>query len=419
MVTSVRPEGGSITDEATADLESRLSRYPPARYPAQHATAAFHLGTAYLQRGRVGEALVALGTAYEIFDRLGMRLEQAKALTMHGVALREAGRCDLARPTFERAVRAFRQLDQPAEEAAASYDLGLVLQAQEDVAGAQQALAYARERFLETGQLAQAGVAARELGASMLRSGEIVRALPLLEEAAELADRGGDLPGLGAAANVLGLAHLAADDPVAAVLALSQAVGAFPRSMRAAEHAMVKANLAMAYEHAGNPARARLAARQALTLPGADSRVLALAQEVLSRLTGETRGDLTTVLDEEPPERWPAILREEALRWCDADPLVRLEAVGGFVDGLLSHPGTAYDLAESLLAVLLELPPRPYGELVDAIVLDTGARAAADSERVRAVLGSAMARFAIPQWQRLAASLNAAANTAGQPASWR
>ncbi len=419
MEAAVEQGGDDVAAMGTGELVARLSRYPAGRYPAQHATAAFHLGTAYLQGGRVEEALRALRDAYDVFDRLGMRLEQAKTLTMYGVALREAGRADLAGPAFEQAVKAFAELEQPAEEAAASYNLGLVLQDQRDPAAAQRAMAYARELFLQAGQHGQAGAAAREHGASLLWSGDVASALPLLEEAAELAERGRDLPGLGAAANALGLAHLASDDAAAAVLALSRAVGAFPRSMRPAEHAMAKANLAMAYERAGNPARARLAARQALAVQNADPQVQALAQDVLRRLRGKTGADLLTVLDQEPQERWPAIVREEALRWCDAGPLERMRAVGGYLDGLLSRPGASYDLAESLLAVILELPPNSYAALVTAIVQDTARRAQSDAERVQAVVGSAMARFAIPQWQRLAASLNAAATTAGQSASWR
>lgn len=411
------PRGAADAD--TAELEARLARYPADRYPAQHATAAFHLGTAYLQRGLVAEALATLRAAYSVFGRLGMRLEQTKALTMHGVALREAGRSDLARQTFERAVAAFGALDQPVEKAAASYDLGLARQEQGDTVGAQQALAYARELFVRAGHLAQAGAAAREQGACLLTSGELTAAMEQLEEAAALAERGGDLPGLGAAANALGLAKLGAGDPVAAVVAFSRAVGAYPRSMRPAEHAMVKANLAVAYERAGNEARARLAARQAGAVAGAEPLVRSQAQQVLDRLSGATQTDLLTVLDAEPLERWSAIVREEALRWCDAPLGERRDAVGGFLAGLLARPGEAYDLAESLLAVLLELPPGPYGELVTAIVAATGGRSPEDSERIRAVVGSAMARFAIPQWQRLAASLNAAATAAGQPGGWR
>ncbi len=421
---AVDQDGGDGADRDTADqytveLESRLARYPAARYPAQHATAAFHLGTAQLQRGRVGEALPALRAAYAVFGRLGMRLEQVKALMMYGVALREAGRSDLAGQTFEDAVRVFGELEQPVEEAAASYNLGLVLQQQGDAVAAQRAMAYARELFLQTGHLAQAAAAAREQGASLLASGQANSALALLEDAGALAERGGDLAGLGAAANVLGLAYLASEDAAAAVAALTRAVGAFPRTMRPTEHAMVKANLALAYQEADNPARARLAARQALALPGAEPPVRAQAQQVLDRLCGVTQLDLLAVLDVEPLERWPAIVREEAVRWCDASSAERLDTVGGFLDGLLNRPATTYDLAESLLAVLLELPPGPYAELVAAIVHATDTRAPEESERIRAVMGSAMARFAIPQWQRLAASFNAAATAAGQPGGWR
>jgi len=44
-------------DDRTGELEARLARYPVDRYPVQHATTAFHLGTAHLQRGSVTQAL--------------------------------------------------------------------------------------------------------------------------------------------------------------------------------------------------------------------------------------------------------------------------------------------------------------------------------------------------------------------------
>ncbi|MGI8535513.1 MAG: tetratricopeptide repeat protein [Mycobacteriales bacterium] len=417
MPTVEESDAASGTD--TAELEARLARYPARRYPAQYAAAAFHLGTAQLQRRRVSEALSNLRAAHDVFGRLGMRLEQAKALTMHGVALREAGRSDLARQSFERAVTVFVELGQPVEEAAASYDLGLTLQDEGDGPSARQALSRARGLFLAAGYLAQAGAAAREEGASLLASGRFEAARALLQEATSLAERGGDLPGLGAAANALGLAQLASDDAPAAALTFSSAVGAYPRSLRPAEHAMAKANLALAHERAGSPARSRLAARQALAVHGVDPTVRAQAQEILDRLIEEAQLDLLVVLDAEPLEQWPSIIRDEALRWCDAATSERLVAVRGFLDGLLARPGTSYDLAESLLAVVLELPPQQYGTLVTAIVQGTGQLDATDGERVRAVVGSALARFAIPQWQRLASSLNTAAAAAGEPAGWR
>lgn len=406
-------------DEGTHELEARLARYPADRYPVQHATTAFHLGTAHLQRGNLTQALRLVTDAYAIFDRLGMRLERAKALTMRGVAEREAGQLDPARHSFMRAVAAFEELDQPAEQGAACFNLGLVLQEQRQTAPAQAAMAVARGLFHQSGQPAQAGAAAREQGAALLRSGHAEEALPLLTEAATLAERGGDLAGLGAATNALGLAHLALNSPHDAVSALARAVAAFPRSMRPAEHAMAKANLAAAYEQAGNAARARLAARQARAIPDADPLVLAQAQQVLDRRDGDAGPDLLAVLDAEPADRWSAIVREEAVRWCGAEPAERLAAVGGFLDGLLGRPGEAYDVTESLLAVVLELPPEPYERLVRTLVQATGTRNEDECERLRALIGSAMARFAIPQWQRLADSLNAAAVDLGHDASWR
>ena len=140
----------------TAELVERLARYPASRYPAQHATAAFRLATVHLQYGRSDQAVPLLGTAYETFGRLDMRLEQTKALMMHGVALRQGDRNDLASVTFERAARAFGALEQPAEEAAAFYNLGLSLHHNGDPTAAQAALSRAYDLFLAAGHLARA-----------------------------------------------------------------------------------------------------------------------------------------------------------------------------------------------------------------------------------------------------------------------
>ncbi|MBA3782266.1 MAG: tetratricopeptide repeat protein [Nocardioides sp.] len=406
-------------DVEMAELEAKLATYPVSRYPVQHATAAFGLATVHLHRGQLDEAVPLLATAYEIFGRVGMRLEQSKALTMHGIALREAGRSGLAVETFARAARAFHDLDQPTEEAAASYNLGLAQHEHGDSAAAQVALALAYELFLAAGHLAQAGAAARERGTYLLTTGEIDAAVAALDEAATLAHRAGDLPGLGAAANALGLAHLAAGEAAAAVREFSRAVGAYPRSLRAPEHAMVKANLAVAFERVGNQPRARLAARQSLAIATADQPVREQARLLLDRLSGDAQVDLLSVLDEEPAERWSATLREEVLRWCEAPRPERLIAVRGFLDGLIARPGTAYELAESLISVLVELPPPPYAEMVASIVRVTDDLEPQDVDRVHSVVGSAMARFAIPQWQRLVGSLNAAEAAAGRPGGWR
>lgn len=399
-------------------LLARLRRYPVARYPVQHATTLFHLASLQVHDGEVTPALSALHKARDLFAAAGMRLERAKSTNMLGVALREAGRLPEADEAFSTAAEEFAALAQPVEAAAAAYNLGLVRRDSGDLDAAYTAWSRARQSFHEAGHPAQAAAAAREHGASLLTSGQVAAALPLLEQAVALAERAGDLPGLGAAANALGVALLAAEDPAAAVTAFRSAAGAFPRSLRPADHAMAKANLALAHERADDPARARLAARQALAIPAVDGPVRTQARELLARLPDPARPDLLTVLDAEPIDRWSAVVREEVLRWSTAPPAQRREAVGDFVDGLLARPGETYDLAESLLSVLLELPPGPYADMVAAVVEASGSRAREETERVQAIMRSAMVRFAIPQWQRLAASFDAAATRAGQRAAW-
>lgn len=400
-------------------LAERLGRYPVERYPVQHATTQFHLGSALLHAGQVGPALPALTTARDLFALTGMRLEQAKATVMLGVALRTAGRLPQAASAFSAACAELVDLDSPAELAAASYNLGLVRQDAGDVPGASTAWTEARELFLSAGYPSHASAAARDHGAALLTEGDVAAAIPLLEQALSLAERAGDEPGTGAAANALGLAQLALQEPVAAASALRRALAAFPRGVRPGDHAMVQANLALAHEQAGDAARARLAAGKAVAVPSAAAPVRAQALQVLARLPGELSADLWTVLDDAAQESWVAVLREEVVRVADAPPAAAGELVRGLLDGLLARPGTSYDLAESLLVVVLELPPRPYALLVSAVVDACAGRPEQDGERLRAVLGSAMARFAMPQWSRLAASFNAAARDVGEPATWR
>lgn len=400
-------------------LAERLERFPADRYPVQHATAQFHLGSALLQAGDAGAALRALATARDGFAVAGMRLEHAKATVMLGVGLRLSGRLDEAADAFTTAAAAFAGLDQPAEQAAAAYNLGLVHQDRGKAPEARAAWEEARTRFLESGHVAQAAAAARDHGASLLTAGLEEQALPLLQRALDLAEQAGDEPGAGAAANTLGLAHLAAGDPATAVTVLRRGLGAFPRSVRPAEHAMVKANLALAYDEVGDVARARMAARQALAVAGAAGPVRTQAREVLARHPGADAGDLLVVLDEEDHDRWTAVVREEVLCWADLPVARRGAFLRGFLDGVLARPGRAHDLAESLLQVVLEVPPRPFGLMVAALVEGVAGRPQHEVDQLRAVLGSAMARFAMPQWQRLAAALNAAAEEAGAPGGWR
>ncbi|MDP9397431.1 MAG: hypothetical protein M3P96_06210, partial [Actinomycetota bacterium] len=156
----------------------------------------------------------------------------------------------------------------------------------------------------------------------------------------------------------------------------------------------------------------------ALAVPGAAAPVRAQAQQLLGRLPGPAHEDLLVVLDEEPRQHWPGVVREEVLRLGDVPARERLAGMTGFVDGLLRRPDSAYELAQSLLHVLLELPPAPYEDMVTAVVLATAGRPGPETGRVQAVVRSAMARFPVPQWQRLAATFDAAATRAGSPAGW-
>ena len=406
-----QPEQESLVD--------KLARYPVDRYPVQHATTQFHLGSALLHAGETQPALEALTVAGSVFARVGMRLETGKATVMLGVGLRTAGRLEEATEAFTTAGQILAAADAPAEQAAAAYNLGLVLQDRHDLEAARAAWDRARELFLAAGYPARAGAAARDHGASLLTSGDVPAALALLEQAAALAERAGDDPGTAAAANILGLAHLAAGDAVSAVAVLRRALAFVPRSVRAADHAMVKANLALAHEQAGDRSRARLAALQAAATPAAAAPVRAQAQEVLARLPGDASQDLLSVLDREAREQWVLTVREEVMRAVELPAADRCALVRGFLDGVLARPEAAHALVETLFSVVLELPPRPYTLLVESVVAACAGPPAEEVERLHAVLGSAMARFAMPQWQRLVASLNAAAESAGQPATWR
>lgn len=406
-------------DAQLADLTERVARYPVERYPAQHATALFHLGSARLQRGEAAAALADLGRAGELFASLGMAAEQAKAALMRAIGLRESGRLEEAARAFAQTAAVFRELGMPAEWAAAAYNLGLVLQAGGQRGEALEAFTRARLLFEQAGLPARAAAAARELGVSLLHSGEATAAVSALRDAVSLADAGGDTPGRGAAGNALGLACLAAGDLPGAVAALTDAARIFPRALRPDEHAMVKANLALAYEQSGDHPRARLAARQVLAIPAAHPPVRRQAEEVLGRLTAAPRADLVTVWLGEPAGPARAVIGEEVARWLAVTGAERQRGVRDFAEGLLSVQERAYDLAEDLLAVWLELPPTPYRDLAAALVAATAARPAAEAERLQAVFASALARFALPQWQRLVAQLNATAAAAGEPATWR
>lgn len=381
--------------------DARVRRYPLERYPVQHATAQFHLGAARLAAGDPEAAVAAFTSARRVFARAGLGLEVVKATNMMGIARQEAGRAAEAAAAFRAAREGFATLGKPAEEAAASFNLGLALRNCDDLDGARAAWTAARERFLGVGREAQAAACARELGALLLAV-DPAAAEPLLEEATALAERAGDLPALGASSNVLGLAFLALGRPAAATEAFQRALAAFPRSVRPEEYAMAKVNLALAYAQTGQQARARLVARQALAVPGGARPVRDQARRLLAQLPDTTGDDLLAALDEDPPARWPGTMRDEVLRLLDSPPADRQSAVASLLTASVSRPGWGRGLVQTLLDVLLELPPAAYDVMARALITAAASCPPEQAEGLRAVLLSAMARFPLPQWERLA-----------------
>jgi tetratricopeptide (TPR) repeat protein len=402
-------------DEIEA-LEARLARHPAPRDPVQHAALQFHLGVALTNAGRLEEAQAALSAATSLFDSQRMPVEHAKASNALGAALRLAKRRDEASDAFRRAARLFEESQLDAECGAAMFNLGL---AQRDGGQLDEAAASFDSALSLLGPSAGSARAAatRELGAALFAQGNLEAARERLEEAVALTRRLGDQPGLGAAANALGLVHLAAGRIPDATEAFGAALGAHPRSVRPAEYAMVKANLALAHERTGDPPRARIAARQALAVRLAPEPVRQQAADLLERVGGDP-GDLVLVLEAQPRETWSSAVREELARWADADAEERRAEACAWIEGQLDRPGLATDLAEALLAGLLELPAQPMQELIAVIVGAAAQRSTEEQARLRADVSMAMARFHAPQWMRLRDTFNRSAGEVGIEAGW-
>lgn len=398
------------------ELTARLARYPADRYPVQHATTSFHLGSALTEAGRFADAERALAVAADLFDPDRMPGERAKALNARGAALRAAGLPAAAAGCFAEAAASFERLGRRLEHGAALFNLGL---ARREL-GEDGVPEFARARTqLDADRVpGHAAAAARELGASLLTAGRSDEAAPVLAEAIALADRAGDLAGLGAAANTLGLVHLALGRPDEAVTALRTAVGAHPRTSRPDGHAMARANLALAHERAGDAVRARLSARQALGVPGVPEPVRSTAAGVLARL-GEGPGRLLDVLDLEPDDQWPVLVREELVRWADASPGDRAVEARELVAGVLQRRATAAELVAAWLGGLLEMPPVAMESLAGDVVTALLAHDAVQVERFRSLVARGCARFYFPQMNRLTALFEEVAARRGGPASWR
>lgn len=396
-------------DEAIADLEARLRRYPADRYPVQHATAQFHRGVILTNAGSLEEAESALTAAARLFDPGVLPVEHAKTLNALGATLREAGRPVEAAPAFRSAASLFEGAEQPLEHGAALFNLGLVQREAGECGSAAASFERARDLLGQNAAHGRAAAAARELGATFIALGRLEDAARELEAACQIAE-GADL---GGAANALGLALLGLDRADAAIDAFRTAATAHPRNVRPGEHAMAKVNLALAHAEAGDPARARLAARQALGVPGAPTAVREQADALLRRLPAK-RDDLAQVLDTEPPDRWQAVVREEIVRWVDAAQADRIAEAATWIDAQLERSVTGDELASALVGALLELPTDSMEAIVAGMLLALPAQEPARRNRFRSELDRAMARFPTPQLLRLQQTFSRVAVELGQ-----
>jgi tetratricopeptide (TPR) repeat protein len=405
-------------DETLQVLRDRIRHHSPDRYPVQHATARFHLGVTLLQAGQAIEATAELAEAVAVFRTSGLAVEHGKAILMLGIALRDTGRLNDAERAFTAAAQTFADHHQPSEHAAALHNLGMVLRDRGELEQAAQRFEAAAKAFDELGELTARSSADRELGATLLTLQRPREALSPLQRAMEESGARGDPVAWGSVANSLGLARLACEELVPAEEAFRAAVSANPRTVRPEGYAMAKANLALVYEEAGSPARARLAARQAAAVTEAPGVVRTQAAGVLERL-GDTRDDLAAILDEESDEGWAGVLRDELMRWADADEGERLAAAGGWVDGVLVRRDRAADLLFSWFDAVLELPPESMDRVLAATVAEWAERDETARETFRSHASRVLPRFHLPQWQRLQSSLEHLSSAAGEPVEWR
>jgi tetratricopeptide (TPR) repeat protein len=400
--------------QAIEALEERLRRYPAERYPIQHATACFHLGLALTTAGRLPEAAASLEQAAALFEQR-LLPEHAKSLNALGAVFRMQARHPEAANAFQRAADEFQLADLAREYGAAVYNLGLVQRDMGDVAAATETFRRAATIFEEKDGQARAA-ATRELGVTLLGEGKFEAAAEALTEAMALAERAGDQRGLGAATNTLGVALLAASRPQPAIEAFRRSAAANPRPVRAAEYAMAKANLALAYAEFNDPERAHLAAGQALAVAQASEAVRSQAADILRRL-GANPAALLNVLRDEPLEAWAGILREEFMRWCDLEAEELAHELAAWISGQVADAREA-DLAEAWVGALLELRPEEMERIIRALLDVLARQAPTIRDPFRAQLATAMARFHAPQWERLKSIMNRVATELGQEPSW-
>jgi hypothetical protein len=162
---------------------------------------------------------------------------------------------------------------------------------------------------------------------------------------------------------------------------------------------MAQANLALAWERAGEAARARVAARHALGVPTVPTAVRDQAAGLLARL-GAGDGDIVAVLGSASPDERTVLLRDEVARWNDLDDHSRGGDVGAWIDAQRASAG-ADDLGRELVGVLLELPPADLDRIARSVLVAAADRGHDVLEDVSVGLRRAARSFHAPQADRL------------------
>lgn len=404
--------------DALAELRERVGRYPPARYPVQHATAQFHLGATLTELGDIEAAVAALSRAVELFDPALLPAEHATAANALGVARRTQGRLDAAAEAFRRAQDGFERAARGPERAAALHNLGLVEMQRGRPQAAAGCFEQALRAFAGAHQPAGAAASSRELGAAQLAAGELDAAAATLTEACDRSEQTGNPAGVGAASNLLGLVHLASGRTGDAVEAFRRSAAANPRRVRPEGYAVAKANLALAYQRAGDSLRARFAAGQALAVPGIAEAARAVALEAAGG-TEPVPGALGELMAAEDAEVWPGLARDELGRWLDLGRGALDAEAEAWVEALVARPDQAAGKLAAWFGVLLELPTQSMTALLRPVLAALGHREPAEQERFRRTSARAMASFAVPQLMRLHDTIEGLAVEVGLAGSWR
>jgi hypothetical protein len=139
---------------------------------------------------------------------------------------------------------------------------------------------------------------------------------------------------------------------------------------------------------------------------------------VIERL-GRDDSDLRIVLEAEPAEARPRLVREELSRTTDANDDERAADMRAWLQAHIASTLEPADIAELWLGGLLELPPEDLEPLVRRCLQAASELDAEAHDTFRQAVTRAMVRFHIPQWMRLQDVFSRAATEVGDPGSWR